>query len=225
VYGYYLDGLRWTDMLQNDLTNQPDYKHVNIYNFAVPGESIATDNPIRFDSEGVMIGGRLVDRVKEMYPENSDSFSLPEIVILVPSINEIVASKQPTIQGKAEQATLGILEVVAYFNKLGVENVKVTQMLSPTERWSETCSFDVNYAVDYFNSYLSEQIDGVVPYSLESMKTSKNSSENGSDEAYFKEANTINVPNDGLHPDEQGQVVLKMQIEAELLKIIASLNR
>ncbi|NBU33204.1 hypothetical protein EB118_15245 [bacterium] len=225
VYGYKLDGMRWTDLLQNDLTSQSDFKHVTIQNFAVPGQSIVADIPVYYDNEGARLGGRLVDLVRELYPENSASSSLPEIVILVPSINEIVASKQPTIQGKAEQATMGILGVIAYFKKLGVKHVKVTQMLSPTERWSDTCSFDVNYAVDYFNTYLSERIHGVAPYSLESTEISKSSSVNGSDEAFFKDTDTKKMPNDGLHPDEQGQLALKQQVQAEVLKLIATFNR
>lgn len=225
VYGYHLDGLRWTDLLQNDLTSQPDYKHVTIQNFAVPGQSIVADIPVYYDNEGTKLGGRLVDLVREVYPENTERSNMPDVVVLVPSINEIVASKQPTIQGKAEQATAGLLDAVTYLKKLGVEHVKVTQMLSPTARWSNTCSFDVALAVDIFNSGLIQQVQDVAPFSLENNGLTIDPAENGSDEAFFKDADIKNMPNDGLHPDEQGQLVLKQQIEAELLDIIDTYNK
>ena len=215
VSGYNLAGDRFTDILGTYLLNDPVLSQVKIENHAVAGQAIISNHPLRFDEDGELIGGRLIDKLIQTYPADSPGL-LPDMVVIIPSINEIVGSDNPyTPESRAQHAIDGLLLAKAYLENMGTK-VVVTTMLETVPGWGSSTGVDINGIIGIFNKMLVLSGFNPLDYTLDFDKIP------GGDDEYYELPDSDGKPNDGLHPDKNGQDALAETIFGQIRELLIS---
>ena len=190
---------RWSDRVQAMLRRDSQTALMTIDNRAVPGQAIVSERPT-FDTETrreVFAGGRLVDHAFATFPEGTPRERTPRVVVIVPSINEIIVSQQPTPADRAALALSGLHVVRDHLLRLGTQHVVIPPMVLPTQRFDDTTPRDVIDEVTVFNrAALASGTVSAVDYGIGRPDLY------GSEDRFFDEG--YDRHNDGLHPGPLG---------------------
>lgn len=206
VYGYATKANRWSNIVTSNLKKDKRYRAVTIINRSVPGQSIISKRVKQKDRNGVTIGGELFNHVLATYPIGTSRTRIPSYVVIVPSINEIVVSTQPTPEKNVEYAISGLTMIKQYLIDRGVRNVYITSMLQSSAAWDDTTPQEVNKTINLFNEQLRAK--GMLDMSSYNLDLDGIM---GSDPPYF-------IGTDNLHPNQSGQNILAKNM-TEFLKL------
>ena len=220
VNGYHSGTKRWSDIIQEKFKSFPEYMGVTIRNHAIPAEAILNNFPEWKADDSQVMGGNLLAKIMQTYPEDTPKENLPNMAILVPSANQFVFSELKTTQEKIDAGIGGLKMAVAYLEKMGVK-VVVTDMLQTTERFDNGQKDAFNKNIAEFNKTLHEQknLTFLEGYSLD------DTNDGVAEPSYFTDKNG-NFDNDseqyneGLHPTKKGHEKLATRIMPALRKLI-----
>lgn len=206
VYGYATKANRWSNIVTSNLKTDKRYRAVTIINRSVPGQSIISKRAKQKDRNGVTIGGELFNHVLATYPIGTSRTRIPSYVVIVPSINEIIVSTQPTPEKNVEYAISGLTMIKQYLIDRGVRNVYITSMLQSSAAWDDTTPQEVNKTINLFNEQLRAK--GMLNMSSYNLNLDGIM---GSDPTYF-------IGTDNLHPNQSGHNILAKNM-TEFLKL------
>ncbi|MCA9347506.1 SGNH/GDSL hydrolase family protein [Candidatus Saccharibacteria bacterium] len=204
-------GEAWPKITQDILNSSGDHsQNVVISNLSVPGETIISPTPENWhDQEGNNLGGSVINRVVEQIPPNIKKEDLPDMVIIVPSINEFILSGKPTDDEKVQYALDALSFINNYLRGIGVQKVLFTQMLRPSNGWSAPQNIEeIQNLITLFNAKLNQV------FNVNTLEGNNLDFDNpiGSDSQYFVINPDTACLADGLHPNSDGQSVIGKEV-------------
>lgn len=213
-------GNPWPTQLEIALNDRVNGIPVKITNFSVPGETITSPTPQNwYDANGNRLGGNLVERIFEIFPRELSPESLPDMVIIVPSINEFILTSASTPEEAISLATNTLDLLNNYLRSIGISKVLFTEMLRPSDNWIIPGSTtNIQDLITLFNNTLAGLLGD--SHMLQGNNLDLDNPI-GSDIEFFNynDNEKSTCLSDGLHPTSIGQSRIAQQILNSVLDL------